>query len=444
MKYEDKTKEQLINELMGMRRGIAELEKAEAENKQAVEALRESEERLNYMLQSIGDHMRMIDKDLTIIWANETSKKIFGNNIIGKKCYEVCYRKKEPCEPYACIGLMAFQDGKIHEHDAQVIRQDGEIIYFHCVANVALRDNAEKPTTVIVTSRDITKQKQTEEALLESEERFRTVFEDAPIGIDIVDKEGRPLYVNPALQKMLGYSEDELRSMAFPDYTHPDDVEGSLNLVHSLLDGKINHLDMEKRYYRKDGSLLWAHTTVSAVRDATGEFRYFVAMVEEITERKRSEEVLKEKERELEQQAKHLKEINTALKVLIQHQNEEKEKSEESILMNVRKLVLPYIEKLDKGRIEVENKTYLSIIKSNLESLVSPFANRLSSRALNLTPTEIQVADFVKHGQTSKEIASMLSVSPDAVMFHRKNIRKKLGLANKKTNLRSYLQSLST
>jgi len=131
------------------------------------------------------------------------------------------------------------------------------------------------------------------------------------------------------------------------------------------------------------------------------------------------------------------------LKVLIQHQNEEKEKLKESILVNLRKLVLPYIEKLDKGQIDGENKTYLSIIKSNLENLVSPFSNRLSSKALDLTPTEIQVADLVKHGQTSKEIASMLNVSPNAVMFHRKNIRKKLGLANKKTNLRSHLQSLS-
>lgn len=411
--------------------------------KRAEKALRESEEKLDAMLRSIGDHMSMMDKDLNIIWANETAREIFGDEIPGKKCYEVYHRRKEPCEPYPCITLQAFEDGKVHEHDTQVTGQDGKKIYFHCTANVALKDDEGKPTAVIEISRDITEQKRVEAALRESEGRFRTIFEDSPIGIDLVDKEGRPLYVNIALQDMLGYSEDELRSMAFTEYTHPDDVEDSLKLVRSLLDGKSDYLDMEKRYYRKDGKLIWAHTTVSAVRDADGDFQYFVAMVQETTERKRSEEALKEKDQELRQQARHLEEINTALKVLIQHRNEEREKLEESILMNLRKLVLPYMEKMDKDRIGAENRTYLSIIKSNLENLVSPFANRLSSKAMNLTPTEIQIADLVRHGQTSKEIASMLSVSPNAVMFHRKNIRKKLGLANKKANLRSYLQSLS-
>ncbi|MBW2118501.1 MAG: PAS domain S-box protein [Deltaproteobacteria bacterium] len=426
-----------------LKQRVKELEKEALARERAVETLLESEEQLGAMLGSIGDHMSMMDKDLNIIWANETARKIFGNEIIGKKCYEVYHGRKEPCEPYPCLTLQAFEDGKVHEHDTQVIGQDGKEIYFHCTTNISLKNDEGNPTAVIEISRDITEQKQAEKALRESEGRFRTIFENSPIGIDIVDKEGRPLYVNIALQEMLGYSEDELRSMAFTEYTHPDDVEDSLKLVRSLLDGKSDYLDMEKRYYQKDGKLIWAHTTISAVRDADGEFQYFIAMVQETTERKRSEEALKEKDRELRQQARHLEEVNTALKVLIQHRNEEREKLEESILMNLRKLVLPYMEKMDKDRIGAENRTYLSIIKSNLENLVSPFANRLSSKAMNLTPTEIQIADLVKQGQTSKEIASMLSVSPNAVMFHRKNIRKKLGLANKKTNLRSHLQSLS-
>jgi len=136
-----------------------------SERKQVEEALRESEEKFDAMLRSIGDHMSMMDRDLNIIWANETAKKIFGNDIIGKKCYEAYHRRKEPCEPYLCLTLKAFQDGKVHEHDTQVIDKDGKIIYFHCTANVALRDKEGKPTAVIEISRDITEYKRAEEQI---------------------------------------------------------------------------------------------------------------------------------------------------------------------------------------------------------------------------------------------------------------------------------------
>lgn len=143
------------------------------QRKGAEEKLRESEEKLSVMLQSISDHMSMIDKDLNIIWANETARKIFGNDIIGKKCYEVYHSRKEPCEPYPCLTLKAFQDGKVHEHDTQVTDKNGNIIYFHCTANVALKDNEGKPATVIEISRDITEHKRADEALRKSEEELK-------------------------------------------------------------------------------------------------------------------------------------------------------------------------------------------------------------------------------------------------------------------------------
>ncbi len=102
---------------------VRELEKEALERERAVETLLESNEKLDAMLRSIGDHMSMMDKDLNIIWANETAKKIFGNQIIGKKCYEAYHRRKEPCEPYPCLTLQTFQDGKVHEHDTQVCYQ---------------------------------------------------------------------------------------------------------------------------------------------------------------------------------------------------------------------------------------------------------------------------------------------------------------------------------
>jgi PAS domain S-box-containing protein len=147
--------------------GIVEDFKDITRLKTAEEALRKSEEKLNAMLKSIGDHMSMIDRSLNIMWANDIAKEIFGEDIVGKKCYEVYHRREEPCDP--CLSLKVFDDGGIHEHDTQVIDKDNRTIYFRSTANVALRDNDGNPTAVIEISRDITESKRLEQQLLQSQ-----------------------------------------------------------------------------------------------------------------------------------------------------------------------------------------------------------------------------------------------------------------------------------
>ena len=145
------------------------------------------------------------------------------------------------------------------------------------------------------------------EILRESEERFRTIFEMAPFGMDIVGPDGRPIQANLALQNMLGYTADELRTMVYSEYTHPDDVEISQRLVREIAEGQRDYAHLEKRYFSKDGSLVWAHVAVSAVRDPEGRLQYFIAMVKNVTELKRIEEALRV-EREQVQSAKLLAE----------------------------------------------------------------------------------------------------------------------------------------
>jgi PAS domain S-box-containing protein len=293
--------------------------------KYAEEAIRESESKLNAMLASIGDHISMLDKDLTILWANEIAEKIFGNDIIGKKCYEVYHKRTEPCEPYPCITLRAFQDGKIHKHDTQVIDKDGEKIFFHCTANVALEDKGGKPTSVIEISRDITEK----------------------------------ILVENALQKA------------------------------------------------KDGL----------------------------------ERQVKERTRELNVQKSNIEEANIALQVLLEKRQEDKKDLEDNVLTNVKELIVLYIEKIKKTKLDDQQKAILSIVESNLNEIISPFTRKVSLKYLNLTPTEIQVANLIRHGSNSKEIAEFMGLSPRTIYNHRKNIRKKFGLENKKTNLRSHLLS---
>ena len=139
-------------------------------------------------------------------------------------------------------------------------------------------------------ARDITQRKKTEQALRESEAKFRSIFTHAPIGIALVDLEGRPVLNNPAFRNMLGYGEEELASLSFPEFTHPDDVDKDMELYEEVQEGTREGYTMEKRYIAKDGSVVWANLTVSIIRDESGRPLWGVGMAEDITERKRAEE----------------------------------------------------------------------------------------------------------------------------------------------------------
>jgi PAS domain S-box-containing protein len=133
-----------------------------------------------------------------------------------------------------------------------------------------------------------------EEALRESEARFRAVFENAAIGIALVDMHGHPMESNPALQRMLGYNKAELAQMAFSHFTHPEDAKASRDLFAELCEGKRDRYQLEKRYCRKGGQIVWGQLTESLVRNQKGEPQYAIGMVEDITERKRAAEALRQ------------------------------------------------------------------------------------------------------------------------------------------------------
>ncbi|MGD8513410.1 MAG: helix-turn-helix transcriptional regulator, partial [Deltaproteobacteria bacterium] len=121
----------------------------------------------------------------------------------------------------------------------------------------------------------------------------------------------------------------------------------------------------------------------------------------------------------------------------------DKTEIEEKVLFNIKELVLPYVQELEKTRLDAKQKAYLNVLQANLNSIISPFTYRLSSQYQGLTPTEIRIASLVKEGQTAKEIAEMLNVSVRTIEFHKKGIRRKLNLRNRKVNLRAHLLSMS-
>ena len=150
-----------------------------------------------------------------------------------------------------------------------------------------------------------------------------------------------------------------------------------------------------------------------------------------------------ERTRELNSQKRKLEEANIGLQILLKKRQEDKKEMEDNVLTNVKEMIEPYFEKIRKTKLDDQQKAILSILESNLKEIISPFARMMSLKYLNLTPSEIHVANLIRHGINSKEIAEIMSLSPRTIYNHRKNIRKKFGLDNKKTNLRSHLLSIN-
>ena len=136
---------------------------------------------------------------------------------------------------------------------------------------------------------DITERKRAGEALRESEAQFRAIFENAAICVSLANLSGRLVKCNPALQRLLGYTEAELQGMTFAEITHPDDVEADLRLYRALVAGEFRDYQIEKRYLRKNGHAVWVRLTVSLVRPSGGEPQFAIGIVEDITRRKQAE-----------------------------------------------------------------------------------------------------------------------------------------------------------
>lgn len=215
----------------------------------------------------------------------------------------------------------------------------------------------------------------------------------------------------------------------------------------SMVAGEIDSITLEKRFVRKDGKVIWVNVTASPLWNAGEKQVRNISVIQDITERKRAEETLNNTLDQLEfrvqERTLELKEINTALKVLLKKGGMDKKKWEESIQSNINELVLPFLHKLKRHMNDKESISYLNILETNLSHIASPFVHQLSAAYKNLTPKEIQIAELVKQGKSSKDIAELFSLSVGTVVTHRNNIRKKMRLTSKNANLRSHLLFLS-
>lgn len=140
---------------------------------------------------------------------------------------------------------------------------------------------------------EIRQRQQKEKELLESEERFRNTFEQAAVGISHTAPNGRILRINQRFCDILGYSPDEMINLHYQEFTYPEDLAKDVTLAQQVLAGEINTYSLEKRYFRKNGDLIWVNLTVSTVRGEDGRAKYFIAVIEDISERKQMEDAMR-------------------------------------------------------------------------------------------------------------------------------------------------------
>ena len=243
-------------------------------------------------------------------------------------------------------------------------------------------------------------------------------------------------------REILGYSQEELENMTVDETTHPEDLHICGDFVRRAVAGETSSATFEKRHLHKQGHVVWVDVATSAIRDSRGTPTHFIAQVQDITDRKQKEAALREKDKELEIKPNSLEEVNTALRVLVTKREEDKAHLEEKVLCNVKDLVFPYVERLKKSSLDANQTSCVCVIETNLSDIISPFARKLSSKYLGLTPAEVRVANLVKDGNSTKEIAEFMNLSRRTVESHRVNIKKKLGIKNTKANLRTYLSSI--
>lgn len=332
-----------------------------SDRKQALEALQSSERKYRDLVETSSDLIWSVDKEGRWTFVNQAAGRILGyepTEMLGR-CVTDFMRPAT-----AQRDLEAFQrvlaGEAVFQLETEYLRKDGTVVLLSFNA-IVLRDRHGVVTGATGTATDITQRKAAEAALSKSEERFKRFFELPLIGVGVSSPERRWLDVNPRFCAMLGYTREELLGKSWVDYTHPDDVKSNLKVIARAREGEIGQWSYDKRFIRKDGSVLHVTTSGACVRKEDGSVDYYLALHQDITERKRSEE-------EILRQRKFLREVIDASPNVI-------------------------FAKDQTGKYTLANQAMADLYKTNLEGIVGKTDFDLVSRpeALSFIQSDRQV-----------------------------------------------------
>ena len=419
---------------------VRELEQTESERKRAEDALRESE----IILSMAGRTARFggwsaHPDGKEVAWSEQVA-------LIHEKQPGYSPTVEEAIQHYAPewrdkiteVFQKCTHEGTPYDEEMEIITAGGHRLWVRTIGE-AVRDNTGKIVRVQGSFQDITERKQAEGALKNSQMRIKAMADSSFEAIFLSEK-GICLDQNPAAEKMFGYTKAENIGKNSISNFVPEDRERINNFVMS---------GYEKPYIvtalRKDGTTFPCEIQARQTSYHGRSIR--IASCHDISNRIKIQKTTQKEKKDLEKKVKErtieLEETNTALNVLLKKRERDKTDVEEKVVLNVKVMIEPYLKKLKKSMLNDNQMIYLGILESNVKEIISPFGQKLSSRLISLTPTELKVANLVRQGKTTKQIAVLSNVSPETISCHRKNIRKKLNLTEQKSNLRTSLSSLA-
>ncbi len=342
---------------------------------------------------------------------------------------------------FGAVGT-ALRDGHFTLEYKNKTKYGREIPFFAQGVSVKLRNQS----YVMGVEMDLSEQKRAEEALRQSEEHLRSLMETATnfvvyrLAFDGGDPDsGRVVFVSPSITDLMGIDEPlDLRNWFVN--VHPEDRE-RIRDDHFRLPRPERTRESMRVVNPQTGEMRWIQFLSTTILGRDGTLEFSNGIIFDVTDRVQALEALRQSEEKMQRQADKMAKMNTALQVLVEHREEEIKNIESGILTTLERLVIPYLEEIDQARLSPDQRVYLEIIKSNLNKITSPLTRKLTEWQSKLSPAEIKVADLVRNGKSTKELSQLLGTSENAVSFHRKNIRAKLGLAGRKVNLATFLQS---
>jgi DNA-binding CsgD family transcriptional regulator/PAS domain-containing protein len=251
----------------------------------------------------------------------------------------------------------------------------------------------------------------------------------------------RKVHISPSIEQILGCAPERWSVADYYDNIHPEDRQIVMTAHElALLTGKFEAV--ARVYNHTAKKYVWIQANGTGVKNEQGDITHVDGILMDVNEKQEALLEVRRKEKSLELQSEKLKQLNTTLNTLLEKRDKDRLELEQSMVFNIKEMVLPYITQIRNAGSAVKRNRLLDVVEMSLDEISSRFAHSLSTAQLGLTPAEMKVAAFVNQGKSTKEIAGVIGASEKTIKNQRLAIRRKIGINNKKVNLRAYLQSM--
>ena len=398
-------------------------------------------ERFKLAVEQSADGIIMTDLNGMITYTNVASEKMYGyasGELVGRhvRCLSVDHQ--------ICDSLIIPKIKSAGQWRGELSQRQKDRSSFTAYLSCTIIRENEQAVALLMTIRDITALKLLEQKQLRAKNLLEKVYESLDQAVFAVEPQDRKiLSCNTASERIFGYAKDDMigKNTEFLHVNRQAYRQYGKKLSRALASGTEFHAEFSLK--NRDGTIFPTEHIVKAVSNVSGLPPIHVTVIKDLTFRKLAEEKLAHQQTELKNRARRQEELNAALKVLLDQREKENNEREAGLSERLNGLILPTINKLRKHNSDHHQAGLLNILEANLREIIKPVHQNIPKTMMLLSPTENTIADLIKLGYRTKEIAGKMSISARTVEFHRDNIRKKLDIKGRKVNLKTYLSRLS-